>query len=307
MHGLVKAIAPPGRPFAATAIASIATLLLPACGSGEVGGTPSASASPGRNTHASADASTTAAPGASSSAASASSSLTAQEFCAQTVQLGEENMAGAAASERANITSLDHVKPLSSVPKECSMRVESPNVEFHGDVAYRCIEAARARRRGTTLFTFEDLPECRGVLTGKATDGQPALFAEECATGFALLSNRCVKPVAKNGTCDASPGGILGNADDHPRCEPGLDCFKTRYSADGNPAEYACLTPSDIGASCKLALNTCARGSSCYQGKCRALSDVDGDCMAETDCRPGNLCSIKGGVFGKCVKQGSNE
>ena len=210
-------------------------------------------------------------------------------------------MAKCAPSEKANVDSTDRVKDLSSAAKECSMRVESANVELHPDVALRCIEAAKKRGGKTTFFTFFLVPECSGVLTGKAGAGQPVLFAEECAPGLAMLKNHCSKPVAKNARCDDFPAGLLGKVDEHPRCEDGLGCFMTFSTSDGLPSEFACLPPSDLGAPCKLYINTCAQGSSCYQGKCRAEASAEGVCMADVDCLSGLACKIEGGVFGKCV------
>jgi len=210
-------------------------------------------------------------------------------------------MAACPVSEQANISSLDVVKPLAAVKQECEMRVKSKNVELHGDVAHRCIDAAEKRGGKTTFYMFDQLPECRGVVTGKAVENAPANYPEECAPGLALLKNRCVKPQPKNASCPAYPAGLMGKAGEHPVCEPGLGCFMTRYSADGFPAEYACLEPRPVGSPCKLDLNACEQGTSCYQGKCRALAARDGDCMGFGDCGPGLACEIKGGVFGKCV------
>ena len=227
--------------------------------------------------------------------------LTREAFCAEAVKLGEENMAKCADSERANVDSTDRVKDLASASRECTMIVGTSNVEFHPDVAARCIEGAKKRGGRTTFFTFFLVPECSGVVTGKAGEGTPVLWAEECAPGLAKLKNRCVKPLAKNARCDDFPGGLLGKADEHPRCQDGLGCFMTFSTSDGYPSEFTCLPPTDIGAPCKLDIHTCAQGSSCYQGKCRARGGNQGVCMRETDCQPELTCALEGGLFGKCV------
>jgi hypothetical protein len=204
-------------------------------------------------------------------------------------------------SDQENLPALHYVKPLRAIRGECTMRVEGPNVEFHGDVAARCLEVAIERRARTTFYAFELIPECDGVVTGKVGDGQPALFAEACAPGLSFVKNHCTKPVAKNGDCDESPGGILGDPKEHPRCEAGLDCFQTGFGADGTELVFKCLTPQAIGDACKLEVNACASGSSCYQGKCRERAQAAGDCMTEGDCVEGLACEIRGGVFGHCL------
>jgi hypothetical protein len=291
------------------AFAALCALLTISCGSGgdvaptatASGGTPAkTSASAAARASASA-ASATASAAPTATASGAPAGLTREEFCAQAVKLGEENMAKCASSERANVDSTDRVKDLASAAKECTMRVGSANVDFHPDVAQRCLEGAKKRGGKTTFFTFFLVPECSGVLTGKAADGAPVLFAEECAPGLAMLKNHCSKPVAKNARCDDFPAGLLGKVDEHPRCQDGLACFMTFSTSDGYPSEFACMPPTDLGAPCKLDLNTCAQGSSCYQGKCRAVASEGGECMRETDCAPELTCEIKGGVFGKCV------
>lgn len=297
MQSCVKAIAAPWA------------LLALSCASGDGSPAPSAIASGGAlpATTSSASSSSPSAASASPSAHAATSptgaaaTLTREEFCAHAVELGEANLAKCADSEKANVPSMGHVKSLASASKECSMRVASQNVEFQPEVAHRCIEAARQRGGRTTFFSFDLVPACSGVLTGKAAEGQPALFAEECALGLAKVENRCVRPVARNARCDDYPGGLLGTPDEHPRCEAGLACFMTNGGGDGNQAQFACLPPSESGARCKLYVNTCAQGSSCYQGRCREQASLGGECMSEGDCLAGHSCEIQGGVFGRCV------
>lgn len=302
-------------PSLVKSLAALCALLTIACGTvacGSGGDTapiatasanPPASAPAAAPTQAASAASASAASSAAAaaSAAAAPAGLTPEAFCAEAVKIGEQNMAQCADSERANVESTDRVKSLATASQECSMRVQSAKVEFQPEVAARCIEGAKRRGGKTTFFTFFLVPECSGVLRGKAGEGAPVLWAEECAPGLAMLKNRCVKPVAKNARCDAFPGGLLGNPDEHPRCQEGLGCFMTFSTSDGYPSEYACLPPSGLGAPCKLDLHTCAQGSSCYQGKCRALERAGGECMWDTDCLPELSCEIKGGVFGTCV------
>lgn len=276
-----------------------------ACAPSESGKSTAGSASAGNSSEpkkadASAAPAVKAGANVSASAKVEGGSLTKEEFCQAAVDLGEKHLAKAPSSERANVPSIGVVKDLASTKKECAARVDSTKVEFHGDVAFACIEGAKKRGGSTTFFTFHLVPECQGVVTGKATDGQPALFAEECAPGTAMVSSRCVKPVAKNGKCEDYPSGLLGKTADHPRCEQGTECFMTRFSADGFPAEFACLEPRPAGSPCKLDLNTCGQGTSCYQGKCRELAAAGGDCMNDGHCQRGLGCEIKGGAFGTC-------
>jgi hypothetical protein len=233
--------------------------------------------------------------------AAPSGSLTKEEFCKQAVSLSEANLASCPVSEQANLPAIASVKPLFGIAKECSMRVESDNVDFRPEIAHACIEAAKRRGGKTNFYDFYLLPECRGVVGGKAGAGRPALFAEECAPGTAWLANRCVKPGTANSPCEADPGGYLGKADEHRQCEGTLGCFLTRGSFDGNPATYACLPPQPVGAPCKLDINTCEEGTSCYQGKCRTLADADGECMGYGHCKAGLECKVSGGLFGRCV------
>ncbi len=237
---------------------------------------------------------------ASASASSDVKVLTMAQFCQAAVELSEQHMASAPFSEKANLPSTGDVKPLSAVKTECAARAGSAKVEFHGGVASACIEGAKKRGGATTFFSFHLVPDCQGVVTGKATDGQPALYPEECAPGTAMVNSRCVKPVAKNGKCEDYPSGLLGKSVEHPRCEPGTECFLTRFSADGFPPEFTCLEPRPEGSPCKLDLNTCAQGTSCYQGKCRAFAASGGECMNDGHCQPGLRCEIKGGAFGTC-------
>ncbi len=285
-------------------VVSAACLALLSCGGDKTGAAGSSSAAdPAASAKAptsSATAAGSAAAPPSASAAPAAPPLTPAEFCARAVKIGETNMAACPTSEQANVPALGHVKDLASAKKECEIRVGSKNVEYHPDAAGRCIDAAEKRGGKTTFFTFDLVPACREVLTGKAGAGQPALYPEECATGLLLLGSRCVKPVAKNGECIDYTGGLLGKPSDHPPCEPGLGCFMTRYSADGFPPVFHCLEPQPIGARCQIFPNACAEGTSCYQGKCRALGAEGGACMAWNDCGPGLTCDIQGGVFGTC-------
>lgn len=222
------------------------------------------------------------------------------------MKLGEKNLGGAPISDQENIPGLRNVRPLRKVASECSLRVDSPNVEFHGDVAARCLEAAEKCGGNTTLYAYEFIPECRGVLTGKVAEGQVAQFGEACAAGLSYVKGRCVKPVVKNAECDEAPGGMLGDPKDHPRCEAGAECIQLGFGSDGNPLVFKCLASQAIGDACKLDLNACTSGTSCYQGKCRAKAALGGECMAEADCGAGLGCDIKGGVFGKCIERRSS-
>lgn len=237
----------------------------------------------------------------SDSSTPAQASLTPEGFCARVVEISERNMAACAFSEQANIPSLGVVKPLSGVKQECELRVKSKNVQFHGDVAQRCVDAADRRGGKTTLYAFHRIPACNGVVTGTAAENQPANYPEECAPGLALLKNRCVKPQPKNARCPSYPGGLLGKTDEHPVCEQGLGCFLTFWSSDGFPDEYTCLEPRPVGAPCKPDANACEQGTSCYQGKCRARAALSGPCMGDGDCAPDLSCQISGGVFGTCI------
>jgi hypothetical protein len=190
---------------------------------------------------------------------------------------------------------------------ECRARVNSAKVEFHGEVAAACIAAAEARGLKTTFYVFDILPACQGVLTGKAGAGEPALYAEECASGLSMLKNRCVKPIAKHGECEAYWGGLLSKAADHLPCEAGLACLLTVGSSDGNPSVYHCLPPLAPGDRCKLGQELCGAEASCYQGRCRALASAGGECMSLLDCKPKHDCEIKGGVFGRCVASNEEE
>lgn len=209
-------------------------------------------------------------------------------------------MRGAPLSDRENISAHHYVKPLRLVGTECALRAESTSVEFHGDVAARCLEAAE-RCGAITFYAFYMLPECRGVVTGKVGEGQPALFSDACAPGLSLVNGRCVKPVPKNGDCDEFPGGFLGDSSEHPRCEAGTECIQLGFGADGIPHDLRCLVAQKIGEPCKFFPDTCTDGAACYQGKCRARAQVGGVCMNQRDCVDGAMCEIKDGVFGQCV------
>jgi hypothetical protein len=242
-------------------------------------------------------------PNASASAA-ATPPLSPEEFCSQAVALGEKNYAGAAPSERANVPTGHHfyVKDLASAPLECSMRVKSPNVEFHPEAARACLDAA-AKVQGAQFFKFSGIPECDGVVSGKAPKGTRMKFSEECGTGLSLVAGVCVEPVVEHAECDELPGGYLGDPKQHPQCKEGLACIQLTFGADGNPLVFKCLEPVDIGERCKIELAQCVPGASCYQGKCRALAEEGGVCMGDRDCGSGLGCELPGGVFGKCVQR----
>jgi len=305
---------PPGRLILGVACGLSFLPVILSCGNGATNAGPSstaetASAKPsaarpapsGSASAAAAAPSSSSAPAGSASAAAATASITAEDFCAQAAKLGDDNLAKCADSEKANVPSMGHVKNLATAKDECSIRMKSANVEFHGDAAAKCIDAAKKHGGMMTFFRFDELPECGGVLTGKATDGQPANYAEECASGFALFGNHCQKPGALHAVCADYTGGLLSKADDHHTCDASLDCFVTKEGSDGNADELHCEKPSDAGAMCQLGVNTCPRGSSCYQGKCRPAAAAGGDCMAPRDCGPNLACEIKGGAFGKCA------
>lgn len=238
--------------------------------------------------------------GAPSAAVDTPPPVSAKAFCERVVALGEKHYAGAPVSDQENIPCGHHVRPLRKVASECALRVESPSVEFHGDVAARCLEAAE-RCRFVSFYAFDQVPACRGVVTGKVGEGQPAMFDEACAPGLSLVHGRCVKPVPKNADCAEFPGGYLGDPAAQPRCEPGAECIQTGFGADGTPLVFTCFATQATGQPCKLDLDVCASGLSCYQGKCRARSPVGGDCMKDRDCEDLLGCEISGGVFGHCV------
>lgn len=238
--------------------------------------------------------------GSASPPGTSGGTVSAKDFCARADQIGKRNLAQAPFAMQENSPALNYVKSIHAVPKECAARVESNNVEFHADVALRCLAAAEKCGPPTTFYTFAELPECEGVLTGKLGAGKPALFAEECAAGLTFVKNRCVEAVAMNGDCDEYPGGILGKADNGERCQPGALCFQTGFGADGLPLVFKCLAPQALGARCKLDTNQCQPGSSCYQGKCRQRAALGESCMRWHDCAEGLACAIEGGVFGRC-------
>lgn len=291
-----------------------ALALLGGCNGPSAEGGAASSAKPTRASAPASSVGSSAAPSAVTSAASldvadansatpvALAPIPAAEFCAKAQQIGDINYAKCAFSEQENSPALNYVKSIREATKECRARVESAQVEFHGEVAARCLAAAEKRGGRTTFFTFAEIPECEGVLTGKVAAGKPALFAEECATGLSFVKNRCVEPVAKFGDCDEYPGGILGKADNGERCQPGTLCFQTGFGADGMPLVFKCLPAQAEGAPCKLDDNQCTPGTSCYQGKCRARAAVGEACMRWGDCLDGHDCVIKGGVFGTCQK-----
>ncbi len=239
--------------------------------------------------------------GSAVSSAAPLAPLGKEAFCERAVALGERNYASCTDSQRANTPALGHLAALFNAKQECLARVNSAKVDFHGEVAAACLAAAEARAAKTTFFIFDLLPACQGVVTGKAGAGEPALYAEECASGLSMLKNRCVKPIPKHGLCEAYWGGLLGKATDHLPCEPGLACLMTEGSSDGYPAVYHCLPPLAVGDRCKLGQELCGAEASCYQGRCRALAGAGGECMSMVDCQPKQHCEIKGGVFGRCV------
>lgn len=233
--------------------------------------------------------------------------LSKEAFCDRAVALGELNYASCTDGQKANTPALSHLASLFNAKQECLARVNSAKVEFHGEVAAACIAAAEARGAKTTFFIFDLLPACQGVVTGKAGAGEPVLYAEECSNGLSMLKNRCVKPIAKHGVCEAYWGGLLGKAADHLPCDAGLACLMTESSSDGYPAVYHCLPPLAVGDRCKLGQELCGAEASCYQGRCRALVSVGGECMSLSDCQPKQNCEIKGGVFGRCVVSKAEE
>ncbi len=233
-------------------------------------------------------------------------------FCERALKLSEANVGRCTFAEQENLSApeLDAVKSLRSIKKECEVRVRSTKATFEGGAASRCSEAAEKRGGLMTFYRFSEIPECRGVVVGTAAEGQPVLYAEECAPGLAWVNNRCAKRGAKNARCSRWASGILGDPSSHQQCEEGLACLYTRYPYEGDGGESHCLEPTPIGGPCRprgrdpRLTNLCPASTSCYQGKCRAQAAEGGECMASDDCGPRLACELKGAVFGKCVSVG---
>lgn len=242
-------------------------------------------------------------------AADSQEELDPAEFCARALKLSEANAGQCTPAEQQNLIApaLDAVKRLDLVKKECDIRVTSTKATFDPKVAFRCIQAAEKRGGLMTFYRFSEIPECHGVVTGTATEGQPILYAEECAPGLAWVNNRCAKPGKKNARCARGPSGILGDPSRHAQCQEGLACLYTRYPYEGDTGELHCLEPTPIGGPCRVRgadprlTNLCPSTASCYQGKCRERAREGEDCMSWEDCGPSLSCELKGGVFGKCV------
>jgi hypothetical protein len=231
-----------------------------------------------------------------------------EKFCERASKLSELNLGKCTRAEQDNLPApeLDAVKPMDQITRECAARVGSAKARYDPKAGQRCIDAAEKRGGLMTFYRFSEIPECRGVVTGIAAEGQPVLYAEECAPGLAWVENRCAKQGAKNAECARGTAGILGAPAQHVACEPGLACLYTRYPYEGDAGELRCLEPTSIGGACRLRgrdprlTNLCPSGTSCYQGKCRALAEEGGECMSWDDCGPRSSCVIEGGVFGKC-------
>ncbi len=290
-------------------------LLVASCGNEGAGGAGSSSAAPRSSAAASTTvaASTSAKPttasstsastapatsGAVSAAPAAAAAVTKEAFCDRLEKMSRANFAKCTKEDENTVSYLNFKKDIDGSKAECDKRIASTHVEFHPDVATACLAAAEKRGGDTMFFTLSLFPECEGVLTGKAKEGDAVTFGEECEAGLTPLKGKCHKPAAANAECSFMAGGVLGKTSDHPSCEAGLSCV-ARDLGEGQTATPQCVK-GDVGAPCTPLANNCPPGSSCYQGKCRVFADVGGDCMGPSDCRFGTACHIAGGAFGKC-------
>ena len=216
------------------------------------------------------------------------------------MKLGESTLAKCNKEDENQRTYLDFKPEVASAKADCEARTSS-KVEFHADVASRCLAAAETRGGDTTFSRLGWIRECEGVLTGTAAVGEEVKFAEECAAGTVEFSGKCAKPAAENAWCTAYGSGVLGSVADHPSCEPGLACGTMPGSGyEGDPVVSRCVKAA-LGARCDMLVGNCPRDATCYQGKCRERADLGVECMHDGDCKNGTMCEIPGGLFGKCA------
>jgi len=228
------------------------------------------------------------------------STLTKEEFCARIVKLGESTLAKCNKDDQNQRTYLDFKPAVASAKADCEARMAS-KVEFHADVAGRCLGAAEARAGDTTFGQLRGLPECMGVLTGTAALGDAVKFGEECAPQLTVLDGKCAKPAALNAVCTDFARGTLGSDTDHPSCEPNLACRMMPGSGvDGSAFVNRCVKAA-LGERCDPLVGNCPNGATCYQGKCRERAELGVECMNDGDCKDGSMCELPGGMFGKCA------
>ena len=235
---------------------------------------------------------------AGGSSAPTASSLTKEEFCARIVKLGESTLAKCTKEDENQSTYLYFKPEVASAKVDCDAKLSS-RVEFHADVATRCVEAAEARQGNTTFAQLGELEACAGVLTGTAALGESVKYAEECAAGLIIFSGKCSKPSGQNTPCASFVRGALGAFADHPSCEAGLVCA-TMPNTDPQAFDDRCVK-AELGARCDLLVGNCPRETTCYQGKCRERAELGVECMHDIDCKAGTMCEIPGGLFGKCA------
>lgn len=276
-----------------------------ACGGEGEGAPPSARAASSSSTsaaesHAATGSATpTATAVAGGSSAPTSTALTREEFCARIVKLGESTLARCNKEDENQRTYLDFKPAVEFAKVDCKARLAS-KVEFHADVATRCLGAAEARAGNTTLGYLGYLRECDGVLTGTAALGEVVKFPEECATGSVQFSGRCAKPAALNAVCTDSAHGTLGSDTDHPSCEPNLVCRMMPGSGVDGSFVSRCVKAA-LDERCDPLIGNCPNSATCYQGKCRERAELGVECMHDGDCKDGTMCEIPGGLVGKCA------
>lgn len=263
---------PRSWPFALLAAASLS------CGDGGRGAASSSSSG-----------SSARAPDAPPASAAPAVALTKEAFCERAVKLGEARLAKCTKDDQNQRTYLDFKPLVEGAKQACADRVGAAQVEFHADAAAACLEAAEKRVGPTAFATFSEIPACRGVLTGKVAKGGAAKFGEACAAGLSLRKGTCEPPAAVNAACGWDGRGVLGKPEDHPACEPGAAC-----------RDEKCVKAA-LGERCDPMLGNCPDGSTCHQGKCRALAPLGGACMHDAECADGNRCDLPGGLFGRCA------
>lgn len=157
-----------------------------------------------------------------------------------------------------------------------------------------------------------DLPECRAMVAGTGTEGDPCHLGLACADGFvcdvgAACPGRCLPLIGNNQPCTAADHCAAELYCDLmamrclPRAPLGAACalsLSGSSCADGafcdriNPGNPTCTAARGRNQGCTQDAE-CAGGASCIRNRCSA--GLDGDaCLSSVDCAPGLACGNNG-------------